>query len=43
MNPAERDASVAPDSIVPLSCCAVTDKSGLFAGMTGHLPTGTEE
>ena len=43
MNPTGRDSSVAPDSIVALSCCAVTDKSWLFAGMTGLLPTGIEE
>jgi hypothetical protein len=42
MNPAERDASVAPDSIAALSCSVVTDKSWLFAGMiprsAGHDP-----
>ena len=34
MNPAGRDASVAPDSIAALSCSVVTDGSWLFAGMT---------
>ena len=34
MNPAGRDASVAPDSIAALSCSVVTDRSWLFAGMT---------
>ena len=43
MNPAGQDASVAPDSVVALLCCAVTDKSRLFARMTGLLPTGPEE
>ncbi len=36
MNPAGRDASVAPDSIAALSCSVVTDRSCWFAGMTGH-------
>ena len=34
MNPAGRDASVAPDSIAPFSCSVVTDRSWWFAGMT---------
>lgn len=38
MNPAERDASVAPDSIAALSCSVVTDRSWLFAGMTDKTP-----
>ncbi len=34
MNPAGRDASVAPESIAALSCSVVTDRSWWFAGMT---------
>ena len=39
MNPAGRDASVAPDFIAALSCFVVTDRSWWFAGMTNvpHL------
>ena len=35
MNPAGRDASVAPDPVAALSCSVVTDRPCLFAGMTG--------
>ena len=38
MNPAGRDASVAPDSIAALSCSVVTDRSWWFAGMTDKTP-----
>jgi len=38
MNPAGRDASVAPDFIAALSCSVVTDRSWLFAGMTEKTP-----
>jgi len=39
MNPAGRDASVAPDSIPALSCSVVTDRSWGFAGMALSPPT----
>ncbi len=38
MNPAGRDASVAPDSIAALSCSVATGRSWLFAGMTEITP-----
>jgi hypothetical protein len=34
MNPAGRDASVAPNTIAAFLCSVVTDRSRLFAGMT---------